>query len=222
MLGVAGCTKEGDNITYYRDMAGILDLYSIPPIIKTANETFLAPELNYIADLSDGDIVVASFSVNYDLEPSSEDYYTASQLSFMKLDQSYIIAGEGDSYNYTFPIEDAEPFDFIDNYLIFVFTHTAPTDLKFTYEMTYNYEEISDENNIPTVSIRAKKGGAGERPEQTFLYLYAFDMRSFLGNLPKDSDNNVKFNIEYKTGKNEDGTEIFQPWSNNPLKLPVK
>ena len=221
MLGLSGCIKDGDNITNYSPMLAVVgSTYSMQPTIETDIGTILAPDLmeHFYVDLFEGDALIVTFSIDYDNQPSTE-YRTASNLQYVKIGRSSPIPNSGsESGDFSTPIEDLGDIYLLGNTLFFAFIHTAPGDQEFEYEMTYDREEDAA---IPTIYLRAKKFGTGSIAEGTFPFLYAFDMRYFFMQY-KDSENNVKFNIKYKTGVNGDGTDKYNDWDDgNPITIKV-
>ena len=226
ILGFPSCIKEGDNVTNYPPMVGVVGSLhsSMQPTIITERGTVLAPELmeHLFLDLFEGDAIVVSFSVDYDNQPSTE-YSTVSNLLYEKVGKVTSVptpGGESESGDFSLPIEDVEPYFLLENTLFIFFAHTAPSDQKFKYEMTYYRDEDAE---IPTICLRAKKEGTGSKTEATISYLYAFDMRYFFMTY-KDSENYVTFNINYKTGENEDGTDKYDIWTDNgnPFKIKIE
>ena len=224
ILGVSSCIKDGDNISNHSMFAVVGSSNSMQPTIITEDGTILAPDLmEYLHfDLFEGDALIVSFSINYDNQPSTE-YYTASNLIIVdKIGKSYPIPTSGgestESEYFSTPIEEVVPYPYlIGNTLFFAFGHTAPIDQEFEYEMTYDRDE---DNEIPTIYLRAKSVSTGSGSERAVGQYYAFDMYYFF-TTHKDSDNNVKFNIKYKVGVNEDGTGKYNDLDSNPLTIKV-
>ncbi len=215
IFGATSCMKKGENISSHLYIPAIVE-YSFlqQPLLKTSLGTVLAPELSDDL-LKPSELLVTNFSVNYDNQPSSE-YTTISNVQYVKVESSYPAAtpgGESTTEDYTVPIEDMLYRDPVVNILFFGFIHTAPGDQKFVYEMTYDSEDTSD---TPTLYIRAKKDGEGTETKGAYLYFYAFDMTSYFSSHKTDATE-IKFNIKYKTGVDDEGKDVYKSWTNNPF-----
>ena len=208
MLGLSGCFKSGDNIQTFPEMPAVVDFYTSPfqPMIITPYGSYFAPDLlNAMGtDLNDEDAIWTTFSINYDQQPASAMYYTVSDMEYIKVGKSDLSTSSGDDFNA--PIEDMQVIWRSGNVLFFFFRHTAPADQKYIYEMTYDYTD-------PSVAyIRAKENGTGLQQSGTFVYLYAFDIQFF-------RYNNKEFNMMYYTGVDEEGNDVYKPWSGNPYEI---
>ena len=217
VLGISSCMKDGGNIQNYT-MLGIVEMdftYSQPKIV-TSSEDVLVPELtDHLNDkVFEGDAVLANFTVDYDNQPYPEAI-VATELSLKIIDKSYplpAIEEDNGSNESAISIKYIE-IDRVGNFLFFNFGHTAPKDQTFDYEMTYKTDEIS------TIYIKAKIKKAGSESLADFLYLYAFNMSSYLRLLEPDSENAVTFNIKVFDGVDEEGNNVYVNWSGNPIRL---
>ena len=217
VLGISSCMKDGGNIQTYR-LPGIveMDFTYFQPKIATLSGDVLVPELaDHLNDIFfEGDAVLANFTIDYDNQPYP-NAIVATELSLKKIDiGSPLPAIEGDngSNESTISIKYIE-IDRIGNFLFFNFGHSAPKDQTFDYEMTYNTDDIS------TIYIKAKIKKAGSESLSNILYLYAFNMSSYLRLLEPDSDKTVTFNIEVFDGVDEEGNNVYVNWSENPIRL---
>jgi hypothetical protein len=219
MLVFSGCMDKGGNSQYVERIVGIAgysDLFQ--PAIITASETFLAPELQkplLDGDLYEGDALIASFNLDLDNQPSTE-YYTASQLEYMKITTGSSIyptpEGESMTDDFSAPIEALSGFAFVGNVMFFGFVHySVPQDQAFDYELTFPSDPVEDAD-YPTIYLRAKESGTGTQSKTNIEFLYAFNMSSFFYTLQKDADNNVKFYIKYK-GVDGEGNDVYKDWA---------
>ena len=209
-----GCMKDGDNMQYFEYVPAVVgysyDLFQ--PTINTLVGTFLAPELQNVlfVELIEGDAILTSFYVNYDTQIASE-YPIAYDVLYSKIVTGYpqSIAEGQTTGDFDLPIENMVIYGRVGNIWFFLFRHTAPTDQKLVYEMTY---ESNATDNIPVVSIRAKKDEQQDSQAATTTdYLYAFDMYTFFMTY-KDTNNWVKFKIQYKTGVDDDGNDKYKDY----------
>jgi len=227
MFGLSACIKSGDNSQNFNEVPAVVG-FAFEEFSKTINISdgytsywpLLAPEL-MSAELDDGDAIIANFTINYDQQSPSSKYFTVSNLTWKKVERDYPKpkndAGEG----FDEPIVEILQWGRIsygwNDYLFFKFKQTAPKDVVFIYEMTYD----SDVSSLPTIYLRAKKLGTGSSPSAANSFFFAFNIKEYLSMLHEDSENNVKFYVEYKTGVDKDGNDVFKLWSGgNPLIIP--
>ena len=198
MLSLSGCFESGENIQTFELVPAVVGYSSqlFQPTIITPFGTFIAPELqkDYFVELMEGDAILTSFYINYD-QQSSTEYIVASNVLYSKVEKGWPQStNEGQSTgDYDVPIENMVLYGGIENIWFFVFRHTASSNQKFAYEMTYDSNVTDD---IPVVYIRARKDGqGGSENTTTFDFPYAFNMNYFFTAF-KDASNKVKFKIK--------------------------
>ena len=212
-LCMSGCMDTGDNIQSYEYVPAVVGYSNdFQPTLITSIGTFLAPELQSVlfTELYEGETILTSFYVNYDL-PTSSEYYTAYNVLYGKVEKGWAYStSEGQTTGgYDVPIEDMALYGGVGNIWFFIFRHTAPSDQSFVYEMTYNSNKTDD---VPIVYIRAKYDGQQASGTSTTVdYPYAFDMYYFFSTF-KDAENRIKFKIKYKTGVDEDDNDQYSDY----------
>ena len=210
MLGFSGCIKPGDNIQTFSTF-GIVELnWEIFQLtLKTPIGPVYASTLQTDPDLSEHDAVAASFSINFD-QQTSDKYYVTSDLQAVKVNRESAEAtpgGESMSGDFDLPIDDIGIWGNVGYTIFFEFAHKNATNQDtFLYEMTYDNEQTE---GTPVVKIRAKKNSGGSKRA-----VCAFDMYIFFW-INRDDDNKVKFNIQYKTGVDEDGNDVYSYCKDN-------
>ena len=211
MLMLTGC-NTGENIQNFPAMPAIVDFYSsmLQPKIITPYGVYSAPILQsaMFTELDDGDAIWTMFSVNYDQQPSTSEHYMVSEMQWFKVEKAYPTAtpgGEGAGVDFNLPIESMEATWRVEDVIFFIFIH-APSDQKYTYEMTY------DSENPEVVFIRAKNEGAGSRPSESSGYPYVFDMHHYFTSFPHYSENLGDITFRYKTGVDEEGKDVYNSW----------
>ena len=228
MFALSACIKSGDNIQTLKEVPAVVGLsfdpFSTTIIISNGAGgawQFIAPELNEFLDidLNEGDLLITNFTINYEQQPFPP-YTTVSNLTWKKVDLGYPKHKSEAEDDFDVFFENATLWDVIQynwkDLLFFKFVQKAPADQEFVYEMTYDYNDFG----MCTVYIRAKENGTGSQPSAKNSFYYAFDVSDLVGNL-SPSNNNVRFNIVFKTGE-KDGEEIYQSWVGNPLVLPLR
>lgn len=211
MLGFSGCNKKGDNFIEYPYLPAVVTSM-LPPVISTIYGKFYVPELQ-LENLWDGDAIGITFTVNYD-QPLVSEYPTAYNTNYDKIGQEWAQGTPGgestSSTEFNVPIEDLAPIALIENIFFFTFKHTAPSDQEYKYEITYD-QDITDDL---VLYIRAKKIDNGSKPETTIYRSQAFGMYYFFSR-HMDADKNVTFQIKYKNGMNEDGSDKYELCKDN-------
>jgi len=205
--------KTGDNIQSFEYVPAVVGYSNdFQPTIITSFGIFLAPELQSVlfTELYEGETILTSFYVNYDQQTSSE-YYTAYDVGYYKVEKGWAQSTvEGQTTGvYDTPIEDMTIYGGIGNVWFFIFRHTAPSDQKFVYEMTYDNNTTDD---TPIIYIRAKENEQkGSQSSTTVDYPYAFDMYYFFTTF-KNAENRIKFKIQYKTGVDDEGNDQYDDY----------
>ena len=205
-LGLSGCIKPGDSIENYNSVPAIVELSweILQYTLKTPYGAIYSAEIQNATDLYEGDMLLTSFSVNYD-QQTHENYTIASNLQYVKLMTGYAEStegGESTSNDFDLAISNFGIYGRIGYYWFFGFDHkTATENDKFIYEMTYDNEQT---DGTPVVKIRAKKDGEGSK-----YAVWVFNMSSFYWTY-KDDNNVAKFNIQLKTGVDDDGNDIYE------------
>ena len=228
MLGSSGCLdKGGDHAESYSNIPAVVqyDYTTRQPSLITSMGKVIVPELQKVlySELDEDDAVLADFKI-YDNLQTSTEYTIASDVKWIKISQVKPYSSSGGksvSGNFNFKIEEMNVIDmiFYDSYktvMFMVFTHIAPGDQRFDYEMTYDPDENSD-----IVYIRAKERGQGKDQDTYVNYIYAFDMRDYLMTLKGSGSDKIEFNLQYKIGE-EDGNDVFGEWSRNPVEIEYK
>ena len=222
-FALSGCIKPGSNSQKFTEVPAIVG-FSIEALQTTINISdggagylpLLAPTL-MSAELDDGDAIIANFTINYDQQ--STQYYTVSDLTWDKVGQDYPKPKSEADDGFDEPIEEILQWGRISygwyDILFFKFKQTAPSDQVFIYEMTYGL----DETGLSTVYISAQKSGEGSNPSEVNSFYYAFNIKDYLSTLSVDYENMVKFYIEFKTGVDSEGRDVYKSWSGNPLRL---
>ena len=216
MLGLFSCMDTGgDNISSYSFVPAIVeefDFNTFQPALFTPLGKIIVPDLHNAQNptLYEGDAVLANFNINQDQQLSNE-YTIASDVQCIKINQvrAYSTSGgESESDNFNFKINGINTgiVFFCDNYRAFIFiefTHEAPSDQEFDYEMTYDPYE-----NTNIAYIRAKKNGQGTKNNSALInYLYAFNITDYLIKL-RGSEKRVTFKLKYKIGE-EEGKDVY-------------
>ena len=217
MLGLSSCIKPGKNIQEFKNIPAIVDfpfdLFQYA--LKTPYGPIYASELQNADDLSEGDALMVSFSVNYD-QQNMEKYTMATDLEYIKLglgNATATVEGESMSDDFNLPIETFGIYNNVEYYFFFGFSHKNLSEGdKLLYEMTYNREKTEE---TPELIVRAKKSSEGSK-----YAAYVFNLISFYFD-NKDSDNKLKFSIKYKTGVDEEGKDTFEYCTNEYGKIAV-
>jgi len=206
MFGFSGCIKPGERIEYYEFVPALVDNVALfVPALKIPMDVFVTSQdlINKFGDdLFIGDAVIAFFQINHDMQTST-DYYTVSDLSYAKIQKTWAqprSGGESMTDEFDQPIDGMIIYGIVDYCWFWGFSHknTGEKDL-FHYEMTYDPEQMG----TPVVKIRAQKKTNGA-PRAC-----ASDMSSFFWNY-KDENNEVKFNVQFKTGVDNDGKDVYE------------
>jgi len=217
MLVFPGCIKTGDNIECFEFQPAIAgfayDLSVFQPTIIIQKNEYIAPDLSdkIFLEIEEGDALITSFCIDYDQQPYA-NHYMVSGLQYVKLEKGLprpTTGGESMAKDFDLPVESVEIIGMSRYVMFFYFTHKAAADQKFAYEMTYDRGNTAD---IPALYIRAKKRGEISSGETKSVgYFYASDMYDFFSDL-KNSDNKVSFEIQYKTGVDEEGNDKYEKY----------
>lgn len=209
MFGASGCMKPGENIVTYQYVAAVVGLdyeYTFQPTLITSAGTYVAPTLP--EELLEGDAVLSSFTVNYDVQESNL-YTVLTDVATAKIPQGYPMpttGGESAAGDFDAPIASMKIHDLVGNMLFIYTTQKSAQMQEFVYEFTW--DEAVEEN--PVLYLRAKEDGTGSGSEGTHDYFCAFNMSNFFSRF-KDADNHVRFTIQY-LGVDADGNEAYIPY----------
>lgn len=224
-LCLSSCMKSG-NVQHYYDVPAVVKMEPTigQPVLITTKEVFVAPELReyfQYAILQEGEAVLAAFSLDPDQEPI-QGYRTVLEFDCFQVGIT-AVAEEKDVDKTAFlPIQKIEPFALIVHEKILVmyvaFNHNT-TFRKYAYTITYEPDETAE---IPMLSIRARAVGDEYPTASESLWPYVFEMYDYIQTLPKDAQNQVRINLRYKTGVDNDGNEVWTTYANNPLIIPLK
>jgi len=207
MLGLSGCFKKGDNINNYDYVPALIDNFDFfIPVLKMAYP-FPGPvtSQDFIdkigVDFHYGDAVIAFYEINFDIQPTTE-YYTATKLQCVVITKSWTQPtpdGESMTDDFDHPIESMGLYGWVDNYWFWGFNQKDADEKDlFQYEMTYD----SEQTGTPVIKIRAMKSDNGSIPVR------ALDMSSFFWTY-MDADKKVKFNVQFKTGVDDNGKDVY-------------
>ena len=207
MLGLSSCIKPGENIQDFQYIPARVSFdLRFGLVLNTPLGLIISQKIQTAEDIWEGDLLLTSFTVNYD-QQTTDEYTYAVDLDYGKIDQGYAIGisgGESTSNDYNFPIEEIFVFGLFENNLFFALGHKAPEDQKFMYEMTFDKDVKSGKQEL---KIRAKKIGEGTKTEKNVLYPYVFNTRPLLYN---STDELTKYVVYFKTGVDKDGNETFK------------
>ena len=214
IIGLSGCIKHVDNIQTFELPAIVGMTVTFQPTLITSLGTFLAPELQdkLYTELWDGSLIWAYFSINFD-QPTASGDFVAYGINWGRIYSSAPMATEGGESiigDFDEAIEALGVYDWVENYLVFLIGHTAPTDQKFIYEATY--DDQTDE--IPVIKIRAKKDGEGKETERDFVCPYGLNLYNFAYRY-KNSENILEFKVAYKTVTDEEGNDVYRTLENS-------
>ena len=231
MLLFSGCMDTGGNsqcFEYQPLIVGFSYEMFQPTIIFGKNQ-YIAPDLQdkFFSEIDEGDALIANFCIDYDQQPYA-GYTTVYNLQYAKVETAWPQAttgGESNAGDFNYPIENVEILG-INNYVLFLgLIHQAPTDQKFTYEMTYDRSYNSeDAAETPAVYIRAKNVNDSSSSKTDLYVFYSFNLSSFLW-YHKGSDNKVVFRIFYKTGVDDEGNDEYKEYllpNNEPIWVTVE
>ncbi len=215
-LGFTSCKKETSNIQSYQYVPAIV-YQTYPSVLEIDGGKLSVPQL---ADesLMPGDLLMTTFTVDLDNQPTKE-ILTVSEFAYMTLGSTSAKPGPGEEdYSGSIKTMDTYPYSngIVKNTLFLWFIHDVPKDQAFDYEMIFDPEETSETR---TLYIRAKKSNvATETTNVNLLSCYGFDLTDFLSTVRNGTDK-VKFFIQYKTGADESGNDIYKLYSTQPFSL---
>jgi len=214
MFGLSGCIKPGNNVECLDLMPAIagFSFDAFQPTLTIQGLNYIAPDLmsDFFTVVNEGDVLIVSFCIDYSQQPY-ECCYMVSDLIYDKIDKEWpssTTGGESVTGDFNLPIESITLYGLEQNIMFFIFSHRAPRDQKISYEMTYD----RDKTENPVLYIRAKKIGDSSSSETDIRNICAFDMYSFFSYF-KDSSNKVSFEIQFKTGVDEDGKDKYERYS---------
>jgi len=219
MLWTSGCMKMSDNITCIGSNNPIPAIFTESssdidqPALMVRGGILVAEELQNNTELKDGDALLTLFCVNYD-QQISKNYTTVYNFEYKPVDQGFSQPtddGQTEAGDFDLPIEKMAYVGRVGNILFFAFEHKNSSEQGFVYEMTYDRNETND----PTAYFRAKSAEQSLEKDTKYGY-YAFDVNSFFEQLDQESENLVKFKIQYKVGVDEEGNDEYKNCQ-NPL-----
>ena len=221
MLVLSGCSNKGDEIVAYTCPAivGFDSDVTNQPTLLTPYGTYIAPELQevFLYYLNKGDALLVTYEINYDNQ-LSEDYTIVHNLDWVKVNNESLkatVGGESVTGDFDAPILSVNPYVRLGGVLFVIFAHSSAQNQPYLYEMTYDYTDMSE---IPTVYFRAKEAELNTSLIPIYPNAAAFDMSNFLmSNV--DSENKVKINIKVKTGKDDDGKDVYSDFAYNPVEF---
>ncbi len=226
MVGMLASCNTDPGPDYYNNVPAIVHYDNSQQLfIKTSYGLFAAPELagKYFIE---GQCLWTSFIVDPDNQPS-EGITTASSMQYIEVDHTAAEKVESLIDSYMDPIDDAVLYALtVGNTLFFGFEHQAPKGQIYDYEIIFNEEKVIDEDGVktPILYIKAlKRNVPSETTITTVGEFYAFDMTVLLDYMKAQNPTigKIKLYLEYKTGVDTEGNDVYKKFHDYPVTWPL-
>ena len=206
ILATGSCKKDESNTETYEGAAIVKEedgkLFINPAI---HDKWFLIHELPN-QPLFDGNLIWIAYYVDFNTQ-ITRDYVEISYYDYFRIYSSEPVETPGGislSGQHNVPLNGMTINSSFGAILVFMFEQTARAGESFDYEMTYA-PEMTDEDNIPTLFVRARIYGSGSGTEVTLLVPFAFDMTSLAQKYIDETTNTMNFKVQYLS----DNDEVF-------------
>ncbi|MDR0507668.1 MAG: hypothetical protein LBH32_12765 [Dysgonamonadaceae bacterium] len=222
-----GCLNSGGNRASYSYYAVMVYNPEIMDLTMNAPEPLLVPELQ--GKVKEGDCMRASYTIDFDNQPTGSLYYTATNVSIyplnkrtLRIEGGDMIDDHNDSIN---NIRQIFGEIYFDGKIFVIADQQGNANQLYKLEAICNPDSV-DENGIHTVYLKSKKDNETSGDSKTSVSTEeAIDMNPMLAAYGKDSIYSlnkevifryVNFNLKYQSGT-VDGAPVYRSYGNSPI-----
>jgi len=237
LLQFTSCLNDENDkgqVYYFYDEPAVIYQLGKYPMVRNQSDLFYVPELADNTTLEGNELLWTSFIVDLNdqeqLDYLSVKHYTARHFKYKTVDSAKVIipsdVAEFKSYLLD-DYSDSIKFSVLYKYAIenlWFFGFKQKDNSTYVYELVMNPEIEDNQNNYPTLYIRAKKTDPSPRSDDKAYSndgnIFAFDAADFADYYSKTisaTDKTVKFNLKYKIGVDANGKDIYREFMSNPI-----
>ena len=227
VFGLESCL-DGDNVSSFRSAAVIVDNHTTGGVVMSIPYYGLVSVPSLQNKLSDGDCIYASYTINFDKQPTS-DRVTVTDVEYLLLPKRGVRMDSGDMINEyndsILGVQLSSSLSFYGNLFVQA-VQQGRSGQEYELELICNPDSI-DANGVNTVFLKSKaiKSGSGDNLVDIGT-MEAFDLNPLISAYGKDtivSDQRCKvlsLNFKYQIS-DEEGVPVYHLFNNGAIEVMV-